>query len=120
MPLQAGIWSEGAKVDTAEVLKKIDTDQAPEKISRVVSAIYALSDIELQTNGLNLSSGEDRLVRIFVKHFKAPSLARLTQWERANLVPPASAADVRSDRRPHPPAARRALREARVHRPPPR
>ena len=65
------IWSEGAKVDTVEFLKKIDIDQAPEKIGRVVSAIHALSDIELQTNGLNLSTGEDRLIRIFSKHFKA-------------------------------------------------
>lgn len=65
------IWSEGAKVDTVEFLKKIHIDQAPEKINRVVSAIHALSDIELKTNGLNLSTGEDRLVRIFAKHFKA-------------------------------------------------
>jgi len=67
----ADIWSEGAKVDTVEFLKKIEIDQAPEKISRVVSAIHASSDIELQTNGLNLSTGEDRLVRIFAKHFKS-------------------------------------------------
>lgn len=65
------IWSEGAKVDTVEFLRKIDIEQAPEKISRVVSAIHALSEIELQTNGLNLSTGEDRLVRIFAKHFHA-------------------------------------------------
>lgn len=65
------IWSEGTKVDTVEFLRKIDIDQAPDKISRVVSAIDALSDIELRTNGLNLSIGEDRLVRIFAKHFKA-------------------------------------------------
>lgn len=65
------IWSEGARVDTVEFLKKLHIDQAPEKISRVVSAIHALSNIELQTNGLNLSTGEDRLVRIFAKHFKA-------------------------------------------------
>lgn len=67
----ADIWSEGAKVDTVEFLKKIELDQAPDKISRVVSAIHALSEIELHTNGLNLSTGEDRLVRIFAKHFKA-------------------------------------------------
>lgn len=65
------IWSEGTKVDTVEFLKKIHIDQAPEKISRVVLAIHALSSIELITNGLNLSTGEDRLVRIFAKHFKA-------------------------------------------------
>ena len=65
------IWSEGTKVDTVEFLRKIDIEQAPEKISRVVSAIHALSEIELQTNGLNLSTGEDRLVRIFAKQFHA-------------------------------------------------
>ncbi len=65
------IWSEGTKVDTVEFLKKIQIDQAPEKVNRVVSAIHALSAIELETNGLNLSIGEDRLVRIFSKHFKA-------------------------------------------------
>ncbi|WP_371420061.1 response regulator [Tardiphaga sp.] len=70
----ADIWSEGAKIDTIEFLKKIELDQAPEKISRVVSAIHALSDIELHTNGLNLSTGEDRLIRIFAKHFKADGL----------------------------------------------
>lgn len=67
----ADIWSEGAKVGTVEFLKKMELDQAPEKISRVVSAIHALSEIELHTNGLNLSTGEDRLVRIFAKHFRA-------------------------------------------------
>lgn len=67
----ADIWSEGAKVGTVEFLKKMELDQAPEKINRVVTAIHALSEIELHTNGLNLSTGEDRLVRIFAKHFKA-------------------------------------------------
>lgn len=67
----ADIWSEGGKVGTVEFLKKIELDQAPEKISRVVTAIHALAEIELHTNGLNLSTGEDRLVRIFSKNFKA-------------------------------------------------
>ncbi|WP_206364622.1 phosphotransferase [Sphingobium sp. LF-16] len=67
----ADIWSEGGKVGTVEFLKKIEFDQAPDKIGRVVTAIHALAEIELHTNGLNLSTGEDRLVRIFAKHFKA-------------------------------------------------
>lgn len=67
----ADIWSEGEKVHTVEFLKKIQIDQAPEKISKVVAAIHALSDVELQFNNLNLSMPEDRLVRIFGKHFNA-------------------------------------------------
>jgi CheY-like chemotaxis protein len=67
----ADIWSEGTKVDTVEFLKKLQMDQAPEKISRVVTAIRALSEVELQPNGVNLSTGEDRLVRIFAKRFNA-------------------------------------------------
>lgn len=67
----ADIWSEGEKVHTVEFLKKIQIDQAPEKISKVVAAIQALSDVELQFDGLNLSMPEDRLVRIFAKHFDA-------------------------------------------------
>lgn len=67
----ADIWSEGGKVGTVEFLKKIELDQAPEKIGRVVTAIHALAEIELHTNGLNLSTAEDRLVRIFAKNFKA-------------------------------------------------
>ncbi|WP_293881425.1 phosphotransferase [Sphingomonas sp.] len=67
----ADIWSEGAKVDTIEFLKKLQIDQAPERINKVVHAIRGLSDVELLLNGLNLSTGEDRLVRIFTKHFNA-------------------------------------------------
>lgn len=69
----ADIWSEGSKIDTVEFLPKRKIDEAPERISKVVSAIRALSHVELQLNGLNLSTGEDRLVRIFAKHFQARS-----------------------------------------------
>lgn len=69
----ADIWSEGARVDTVEFLKKLQIDEAPEKIGKVVNAIHALSDVELQLGGLNLSVGEDRLIRIFAKHFNALS-----------------------------------------------
>ncbi|WP_370526673.1 phosphotransferase [Salipiger sp. PrR007] len=65
------IWSEGHKVHTVEFLKKIQLDEAPEIISKVVAAIRALSDVELQCEGLNLSMAEDRLVRIFAKNFNA-------------------------------------------------
>lgn len=67
----ADIWSEGAKVDTIEFLRKIEIEQAPERVSRVVHAIHNLSEVELLLHRLNLSAGEDRLIRIFAKHFNA-------------------------------------------------
>jgi CheY-like chemotaxis protein len=67
----ADIWGEGAKVDTVEFLRKIDIDRAPETISKVVDAIHALDGVELQLHSVNLSTGEDRLVRIFAKRFGA-------------------------------------------------
>ena len=70
----ADIWSEGEKDHTVEFLKKIQIDQAPEKISEVVAAIRALSDVELQFNGLNLSMPEDRLVRICSPRNPRPQL----------------------------------------------
>lgn len=67
----ADIWSEGAKIDTVEFLRKIDFDQAPGAIGKVVQAIHALDGIELDLRAVNLSIGEDRLVRIFAKRFGA-------------------------------------------------
>lgn len=67
----ADIWGEGAKVDTVEFLRKIDIDRAPDSIGRVLQAIYALDGVELDLRGVNLDTGEDRLVRIFAKRFGA-------------------------------------------------
>lgn len=67
----ADVWGEGAKVDTVEFLRKIDIDRAPEAISKVVDAIHALDEVELELRSINLETGEDRLVRIFAKRFGA-------------------------------------------------
>lgn len=67
----ADIWGEGAKVGTVEFLRKIDIDRAPDTIRKVVDAIHALDGIELEPRAVNLSTGEDRLVRIFAKRFGA-------------------------------------------------
>lgn len=67
----ADIWGEGVKVDTVEFLRKINIDRAPDKIKKVVDAIYALDGIELELHSINLTIGEDRLVRIFAKRFGA-------------------------------------------------
>lgn len=67
----ADIWSEGTKVGTVEFLRKIDIVQADAIIGRVLTAITALDDVELDARGINLQTGEDRLVRIFAKKFAA-------------------------------------------------
>ncbi|MGZ2421233.1 phosphotransferase [Rhizobium laguerreae] len=67
----ADIWGEGANVDTVEFLRKIDIDRAPEMIRKVVDAIHGLDGVELDMRSINLSTGEDRLVRIFAKRFGA-------------------------------------------------
>ncbi|WP_244613322.1 phosphotransferase [Methylosinus sp. Ce-a6] len=65
------IWGEGAKIDTVEFLRKINIDRAPITIGKVVDAIHALDGIELELRSVNLSTGEDRLVRIFARRFGA-------------------------------------------------
>lgn len=67
----ADIWSEGSKVGTVEFLRKIDLIQVDGIIGKALSAINALSDVELELVGVNLQTGEDRLVRIFAKKFDA-------------------------------------------------
>ncbi len=67
----ADIWGEGAKVATVEFLRKINIDRAPDTIAKVVNAIHALDGIELDLRSVNLSIGENRLVRIFAKRFGA-------------------------------------------------
>lgn len=67
----ADIWGEGAKVDTVEFLRKIEIDRAPDTIGKVLHAVHALDAIELDPRGVNLDTGEDRLIRIFAKRFAA-------------------------------------------------
>lgn len=67
----ADIWSEGGAIATVEFLRKLYLDQAPAMIHKMLRAVAALSDIELELVGVNLQIGQDRLVRILAKHFDA-------------------------------------------------
>ena len=67
----ADIWSEGTAIATVEFLRKLDLVQAPVIIQKMLAAIRALSDIELEFVGVNLRAGQDRLVRILAKRFSA-------------------------------------------------
>lgn len=67
----ADIWSEGTTIATVEFLRKLDLVQAPAIIHRMLSAVGALSEVELELVGVNLQTGQDRLVRILAKRFNA-------------------------------------------------
>jgi CheY-like chemotaxis protein len=67
----ADIWSEGTKVGTVEFLRKIDLVQVDGIIGKALGAIETLGDVELELVGVNLQTGEDRLIRIFAKKFGA-------------------------------------------------
>ena len=67
---QIDIWSEGQKTGTILFLKKFDIDKCPERLMPVAQAIERLSDVELDRGGVNLSLGEDRLIRIFARKFQ--------------------------------------------------
>jgi len=84
----ADIWSQGAKVGTVEFLRKIDLIQVGGIIGRALSAIHSLSEIELELVGVNLQTGEDRLVRIFAKKFGAARcVVSLISPGRSGAVP---------------------------------
>ena len=66
---QIDIWSEGEKTGTILFLKKSDFDRCLEMLTPIARAIERLSDVELESGGLNLSLAEDRLIRIFARKF---------------------------------------------------
>jgi CheY-like chemotaxis protein len=66
---QVDIWSEGQKVGTIVFLKKSNFDECSAMLEPIVFAINALSDVELDRGGANLTLQDDRLVRIFAKKF---------------------------------------------------
>lgn len=66
---QVDVWAEGRKIGTVEFLKKMKFDQCPTKLAPIASAVHALSEVELDRGGINLTLQEDRLIRIFAKRF---------------------------------------------------
>jgi len=66
---QVDVWGEGRKTGTVDFLKKYKFEECPAKLGPIAAAVCALSDVELDRGGINLSLPEDRLIRIFAKRF---------------------------------------------------
>ncbi len=64
---QVDIWGQGQKVGNLTFLQKFHFDQCPDKLRPIVDGIIGLTDIELDRQGCELSTPDDRLVRIFAK-----------------------------------------------------
>jgi CheY-like chemotaxis protein len=79
----ADIWSEGSKTGTVEFLRKIGLVQVDGIIGKALGAIEALGDVELEFVGVNLQTGEDRLVRILPRS-SAPRAASSRPSARAD------------------------------------
>ena len=67
---QIDIWSEGKKTGTLEFLKKYRINECCEILTHIANAIERLSGVELDHEELDLSTAEDRLIRIFAKKFQ--------------------------------------------------
>lgn len=66
---QVDVWSEGRKVGTIDFLKKYKFDECPAMLSPIAAAIHGLSDVEMDSGGVNLTLQDDRLIRIFARKF---------------------------------------------------
>lgn len=67
---QIDIWGEGSETGTILFRTKYDIDKCPEILEPIAQAVENLSEVELETGGLNLTLAEDRLVRIFARQFQ--------------------------------------------------
>lgn len=68
---QVDIWGQGQKLGTVEFLKKYRFEEVRDKLGPFVRGVSALSEeVELDRGDMDLSVGEDRLIRIFARRFK--------------------------------------------------
>ena len=72
---QVDIWGEGRNIGTVDFLKKYKFEDCPAKLGPIVAAVRALSDVELDRGGVNLTLPEERLIRIFAKRFRGARCA---------------------------------------------
>jgi hypothetical protein len=72
---QVDVWGEGRRIGTVDFLKKYKFEECPAKLGPIVTAVRALSDVELDRGGVNLTLPEDRLIRIFAKRFSGARCA---------------------------------------------
>lgn len=66
---QIDIWSEGRKTGNISFLKKYRVNECYDLLEPIANAIVRLSDVELDRGRMNLTTAEDRLIRIFTKKF---------------------------------------------------
>jgi len=64
---QHDVWGEGHEVGTVTFLTKSKFNESTEKLRPFATAIFRLSDIELERGDGDLGVEDDRLVRIFTK-----------------------------------------------------
>lgn len=66
---QIDIWGEGRSTGTVGFLPKYRFDSLPERLRPSIAAIDALDNVELDRNGVDLSTPDTRLVRIFCRKY---------------------------------------------------
>ncbi|APW58610.1 hypothetical protein BSF38_00008 [Paludisphaera borealis] len=64
---QVDIWGQGQKVGNLTFLQKFNFERCPENLRPIVDGISGLADVELDRQGCDLSTPNDRLIRIFAK-----------------------------------------------------
>jgi CheY-like chemotaxis protein len=66
---QVDIWGEGRQIGNIVFLKKLKFDECPVKLRPILTAVGALSDVELDRGHVSLTLSEERLIRIFAKKY---------------------------------------------------
>jgi CheY-like chemotaxis protein len=72
---QVDIWGEGRTVGTIDFLRKLKFEEFPARLAPISAAVQALSTVELDRGGVNLTPQEDRLIRIFSRRFQGARCA---------------------------------------------
>jgi CheY-like chemotaxis protein len=68
---EVDVWGEGKTIGTVMFLRKGKFDEATSVVAPILAAVNALTDVELDKGQVELTTEDDRLVRIFVRRSKA-------------------------------------------------
>lgn len=66
---QVDVWGENRNVKTVDFLPKYKFDSFPRTIQASLRSIDTLADVELDRSGVDLSTQDDRLIRIFARRY---------------------------------------------------
>lgn len=66
---QLDVWGEGRARGTIDFLPKYQFDQFPDRLRPSICAIDALDEVELDRNGVDLTTQDTRLIRIVCKRY---------------------------------------------------